>query len=256
VQIHRSAFVSPKAEIAEGVCVGPFSIIEDEVKIGAGTRIASHVLVASGTTIGEECLICHGAVLGTDPQDVKYAGEKTSLQIGDRTIIREFATLHRGTSARGETVVGNDCFIMAYAHVAHDCIIGDNVILANAVNLGGHSTIEDFASIGGVVPVHQFVRIGQHSFVGGGFRVPKDVPPFIRAAGEPLRPVGLNSVGLERRGFPKETIELLKKAYRILFRSQLNTSQAIERVRNELELTEEICALLEFIEKSERGIIK
>ncbi len=226
------------------------------MKVGAGTVVGAHVLIAKGTNIGQKCSICHGTVLGTDPQDLKYRDEETTLEIGDRTVIREFASLNRGTNARKKTVVGSDCLIMTYAHIAHDCLIGNYVIIENAVNLSGHVTVEDFAIIGGVVPVHQFVKIGQHSFIGGGSRVSKDVPPFIKAAGEPLRPVGLNLVGLRRRGFSIQTIAVLKKAYRILFRSNLNTSQAMERISNQLEQREEIRILLEFIVNSQRGIVK
>lgn len=256
MSIHSSAIVNPGAELSENVSVGPFSIVEDGVKVGAGTVVGAHVLIAKGTNIGQKCSICHGTVLGTDPQDLKYRDEETTLEIGDRTVIREFASLNRGTNARKKTIVGSDCLIMTYAHIAHDCLIGNYVIIENAVNLSGHVTVEDFAIIGGVVPVHQFVKIGQHSFIGGGSRVSKDVPPFIKAAGEPLRPVGLNLVGLRRRGFSIQTIAVLKKAYRILFRSNLNTSQAMERISNQLEQIEEIRILLEFIVNSQRGIIK
>ncbi len=164
--IHSSAFVHPGAELSEDASVGHFTIIEDGVKIGPGTVIGPHVLIAKGTSIGRECNICHCAVLGTDPQDLKYRNEETTLEIGDRTVIREFASLNRGTSARKKTVVGSDCLIMTYAHIAHDCVIGDHVIIENAVNLSGHVTVEDYAIIGGVVPVHQLVRIVQHSFIG------------------------------------------------------------------------------------------
>ncbi len=256
MSIHSSAIVGPGTELSENVSVGPFSIIEDGVKVGAGTVVGPHVLIAKGTNIGQKCSICHGAVLGTAPQDLKYRGEETTLEIGNRTVIREFASLNRGTSARQKTVVGSDCLIMTYAHIAHDCFIGNYVIIENAVNLSGHVTVEDFAIIGGVVPVHQFVKIGQHSFIGGGLRVSKDIPPFIKAAGEPLRPVGLNLVGLRRRGFSTQTIATLKKAYRILFRSNLNTSQAVERISNQVEQIVEIRILLEFIKNSQRGIIK
>ena len=256
MSIHSSAIVSPGAELSENVSVGPFSIIEDKVKVGAGTVVGPHVLITKGTSIGRDCSVCYGAVLGTAPQDLKYRDEETTLEIGDRTVIREFASLNRGTNARQKTVVGSDCLIMTYAHIAHDCLLGNYVIIENAVNLSGHVTVEDFAIIGGVVPVHQFVKIGQHSFIGGGSRVSKDVPPFIKAAGEPLRPVGLNLVGLRRRGFSTQTIAVLKKAYRILFRSNLNTSQAVKRISNQMEQIEEIRILLEFIKNSQRGIIK
>ena len=254
--IHPSAVVSSKAELGSDVSIGPFAIVEDDVIIGSGTHIGSHALVAQGTRIGEDCAIHHGAVVGTVPQDLKFAGERTTLEIGDRTVIREYATVNRGTRHSMRTVVGSDCYLMAYSHVAHDCILGDRVIMANGASLGGHILVEDWVILSAFVGVHKFTRLGQHCFVGALYRVPKDVPPFMMAVGDPLRPVGLNTEGLKRRGFTPETMALLKRAHRLLFRSQLNTSQAIAEVRRTLPQTPEIRALLEFIEKSERGIIK
>ena len=254
--VHPLAVVDGKAELGSHVSVGPFAVVEEDVVIGSRTEIGSHVLIASGTRIGEECVIHHGAVLGTVPQDLKFGGEKTTLQLGDRTVVREYATMNRGTKHRTRTVVGSDCLMMAYSHVAHDCIVGNHVIMANGASLGGHITLEDFVILSAFVGVHQFVRIGQHSFVGALYRVPKDVPPFMMAVGEPLRPIGLNTEGLKRRGFAPETIALLKRAHKLLFRSELNTSQALSEIRSSLPQTEEIRALLEFIESSERGIIK
>lgn len=256
VSIHPTAIVHPKARLGENVTVGPFSIIEEDVEIGEGTRIDSHVLVANGARIGKNCHIHHGAVISTIPQDLKFSGEETFLEIGDHTIIREYCDLNRGTKERGKSVIGSHCLLMAYTHVAHDCLVGNHVILANAVQLAGHVTIEDHVTIGGMVPVHQFCRIGKHAFVGGGFRVVQDVPPYILAAGEPLTYKGLNIIGLRRRGFPQETIALLRKCYRFLYQAKLNTSQAVEKIRSELEPTPEIQAVLEFIEKSERGFIR
>ncbi|RKY64884.1 MAG: acyl-[acyl-carrier-protein]--UDP-N-acetylglucosamine O-acyltransferase [Candidatus Latescibacterota bacterium] len=256
MKIHPTALVHPKAELADDVSVGPYAVVEEGVVVGAGTKIGSHVYLAKGTVIGEDCKIFHGAVLGMPPQDLKFTGGDTSLRIGDRTVIREYATIHRGSHAKGETVVGSDCFIMAYAHIAHDCFLEDHVILTNMVQLAGHVTVERYAYLGGMVPVHQFVRIGQHCMVGGGYRVPKDVPPFVLAAGEPLRPVRLNIVGLRRRGFAEETIKVLHRAFKIFFRSGLNTSQALRRAKEELPSIPEVEALLNFIEHSERGIIK
>ncbi len=255
VSIDRTAQVSPKAELGEGVSVGPFSIIEDDVRIGDRTQIASNVLIASGARVGKGCKIHHGAVISTIPQDLKFAGEKTELEIGDGTVVREFATLNRGTKDRWKTLIGTNCLVMAYAHVAHDCAIGNNVIIANAVNMGGHVTIEDFAIVGGMVPIHQFVRIGRHVMIGGGFRVPKDVPPFILAGQEPLSYEGLNIVGLRRRGFSPQAIASVESAYRCIYDSNLNVSQAIEKIKQEMTLTEEIKHIIEFIQKSERGII-
>lgn len=252
--IHRTALVDPAAELGEKVMVGPFAVIGPRVRIGRGTRIDSGVLIERDTTIGEDCRIHHGAVLGTDPQDKKYAGEPTRLEVGDRTTVREYATLNRGTSAQGYTRVGNDCLLMAYVHVAHDCLIGNEVVIANSVQMAGHVQIDDFASVGGLTPIHQFVRIGAYAFVGGATRVAKDVPPYVKAAGSPMRLYGLNSVGLQRRGFSDATRRELKRAYRLLFASELNTTQALERARAELEQTPEVRTFLAFFEESERGV--
>ncbi len=256
MDIHPTAIVHQDAKLADQVSVGPFSIINEGAQIGASTEIASHVLIDVRTVVGENCSIHHGAVLGTLPQDLKFKGEKTHLVIGDGTTVREYATLNRGTEYRDKTVVGKNCFIMAYAHVAHDCLLGDYVILANSVNLAGHVEIGDYAIVGGVVPVHQFVKIGAHSIIGGGFRVQKDVCPYALLAGYPLKTMGLNRVGLTRRGFSEKTMEILDKAFRILFKSKLNTSQAIEKIKSDLELIPEVQSLLDFIAQSERGIIK
>lgn len=254
--VHPTAIVSDGALLGAGVTVGAYSIIEDNVQIGDHTRIASHVLVASGARLGKGVSIHHGAVVGTTPQDLKFGGEETLLWVGDHTVIREFATLNRGTSHSGETRVGSDCLLMAYTHVAHDCVLGNHVILANSVNLAGHILIDDYAIIGGIVPVHQFVRIGKHAMIGGGFRVPMDICPYALCAGYPLKVVGINKVGLQRRGFSPEVIQSLERAFRIIFRSRLNTTQALEKVRAEVELSPEVRELIEFIEKSERGICK
>ncbi|MDZ7336904.1 MAG: acyl-ACP--UDP-N-acetylglucosamine O-acyltransferase [candidate division KSB1 bacterium] len=253
--IHPTALVDPAAELGHGVSVGPFSVIEKNVIIGDGTTIGSHVLIASGTRLGRDCRVHHGAVLGTVPQDLKFGNEETTLEIGDRTVIREYATLNRGTKEHWKTVVGSDCLLMAYIHVAHDCTVGNHVIMANAANLAGHVTVEDWATLGGLLAVHQFVRIGCHAFVGAGCKAMKDVPPYVLAMAEPLQFAGLNSVGLRRRGFSQETMALLKRAYRLLYRSNLNVSQALARIREELPQTEEIQHVVRFIEGSRRGII-
>ena len=229
--IHKTAIVSVKAELGNDVSVGPYSIIEDDVRIGDGTSVASSVLIASGAIIGQNVKIHHGAVIGTEPQDLKFGGEKTIVRIGDGTTIREYATVNRGTVAHGETSVGNNCLLMAYSHVAHDCIIGNEVILANSVNLAGHIEIGDCAILGGVLPVHQFVKIGAHVMIGGGFGVQQDVCPFSLVAGYPLRVIGINAIGLKRRGFEREVISTLEKTFKILFFSKLNTTQALERIR-------------------------
>ena len=255
ITIDPTAVVSPKAQIEPGVTIGPFTVVEDNVTIGGGTVIGSHAFIASGARIGKECRIHHGAVVATPPQDLKFRGEPTLLEIGNHTTIREYVTLNRGTAERGKTTVGNHCFIMAYAHVAHDCSVGNNVILANSVNMAGHVIIEDHVVIGGLVPVHQFVRIGCHAMIGGGFRVPKDVPPYILAGQEPLVFQGLNLVGLKRRSFTRESLDLLRKTYQIIYESNLNVSQALDRVRQEIPASDEINHIIGFIEKSRRGII-
>jgi UDP-N-acetylglucosamine acyltransferase len=256
MDIHPTAIIHEDVELADDVRVGPFSIINEGAQIGGGTQIGSHVLIDSKTVLGKNCQIHHGVVLGTLPQDLKFKGEDTFVAIGDGTVIREYATINRGTEYRGKTVVGKNCFIMIYAHLAHDCLLGDHVILANSVNVGGHVEIGDWAIIGGIVPVHQFVKIGAHSIVGGGFRVQKDVCPYALVAGYPLKTMGLNRIGLKRRGFSNKTILILEKAFRILFKSGLNTSQAVEKIKTELELIPEVKNILDFIAKSDRGIIR
>lgn len=254
IEVHPTALVDPTAVLDEGVSIGPWTMIGPGVRIGAGTVIGPGGFIERNTTVGRECEISKGAVLGTDPQDLKFGGEETELVVGDRTVIREYATLNRGTSASGRTVVGDDCLLMAYTHVAHDCILGNHVILSNAVNMAGHVVLEDWVIVGGVTPIHQFVRVGTHAFVGGGSRVSQDVPPFCRAAGSPAKLYGLNSVGLERRGFSAETRARLKQAYRILFQSNLNVTQGVARAREEIEPLDAVARFLDFIESSERGI--
>lgn len=252
--IHPSAVIHDDAELGADVTVGPGAVIGPGVVIGEGTTIGSHVLIEHHTIIGRECRIHHGAVLGSDPQDLKFEGEDTTLVIGDRTTIREYATLNRGTRASGRTVVGSDCLLMAYVHVAHDCHLGDRVVISNAVNMGGHVTIEDWAIVGGVTPIHQFVRIGTHAFVGGASRVAKDVAPYVRAAGNPLAMAGLNSVGLQRRGFSEETRRALKRVYRLFFASELNVTQAIAEARKDPSPIPEVDRFIRFFEESERGV--
>jgi UDP-N-acetylglucosamine acyltransferase len=253
--IHPTAVVDKKAELGPGVSVGPFAIIQGDVVIGEGTAVHSHVLIADGARIGKHCQIHHGAAVSTIPQDLKFGGESTLFEIGDHVEIREFCDLNRGTLHRGKSRIGDHSFLMAYSHVAHDCLVGERVILANAVQLGGHVTIEDWVILGGMVGVHQFCSIGRHAIIGGGFRAVQDVPPFITAAGEPLGFKGLNLIGLRRRGFSAESIQALNKAYRMIYRSKLNMSQALERIRAEVPMTPEVETVIAFIEKSERGII-
>lgn len=252
--IHSTAIIDPDAQIPASASVGPYSIIGPGVVIGERTAIGSHVLIERDTTVGDDSRICKGAVLGTDPQDLKYAGEPTTLSVGSRTTIREYATLNRGTIDAGTTVVGDDCLIMAYAHVSHDSRVGNHVILSNSVNMGGHVIIEDWAIVGGVTAVHQFVRIGSHSFVGGGSRLPQDVVPYVMVAGSPCAAFGLNVVGLRRRGFKRETIRQIKEAYRLIFQSELNVSQAVEALEARDDLFPEVEHMAAFIRSSERGI--
>lgn len=255
-QIHPAAAVSSKAELAEDVIVGPFAIVEDDVVIGPGSHVGSSALIGSGARLGSNVRVHHGAVVGTVPQDLKFAGEKSTAVIGDNTVIREYATVNRGTAERGVTTIGKNCLLMAYSHVAHDCLLGDNVILANAVNLAGHVEIGDYATLGGVLPVHQFVKIGAHVMIGGGFRVPQDVCPYALAGGYPLKIIGLNIIGLKRRGFSPEAMKRLQRAFKFLFFNGLNTSQAVERINAEIEKTPETTELLRFIESSNRGLTK
>jgi UDP-N-acetylglucosamine acyltransferase len=254
--IHPTAIVAAGATLGENIEIGAHAIIEDNVNIDDGCRIGSNVLIANGARLGKNVKVHHGAVLSTIPQDLKFGGEPSLLRVGDNTTVREYVTMNRGTKQRGETTVGSDCLLMAYSHVAHDCIIGDHVILANSVNLAGHIEIGDYAILGGLVPVHQFVKIGKHAMIGGGFRVPMDICPYAMCGGYPMKVMGLNVVGLRRRDFAQETLDDLDKAFRILFRSKLNTTQAVEKIKAEVELIPEVQEVLDFIAASERGICK
>jgi len=252
--VHATAIVDPAAKLGENVEVGPYSVIGPNVTIGERTRIAPHAVVVRDTTIGERCEIHSGAVVGGDPQDLKWEGEHTTCIVGNDTTIREFVTINRGTRALGRTQIGDGCLLMAYVHIAHDCQIGDGVILSNAVNLAGHVTIDEQAILGGMTPVHQFTRIGAHAFVGGASRIQKDVPPYVKAAGNPAELFGLNTVGLDRRGFPENVKAELRRAYRIFFQSKHNIAQALQRAKSELHPYPEIVRFLTFIAESERGV--
>ncbi|MEK7367778.1 MAG: acyl-ACP--UDP-N-acetylglucosamine O-acyltransferase, partial [candidate division NC10 bacterium] len=231
--------------------------IGDQVALGDGTTVGAHVVLDGPTEVGKNCRIFSHAVVGSAPQDLKYRGEKSMLIVGDGTIIREFATLNRATSGGGgKTVVGRGCFIMAYAHVAHDCHLGDGVILANAATLGGHVVIEEHAIVGGLTGVHQFCRIGAHAIIGGCSGIILDIPPYVKAQGNRARLFGLNTVGLKRRNFPSEAIRHLKQAYRLLFLSDLTTTQALERIATEVPACAEIQHLVHFIKTSDRGITR
>lgn len=256
MSIHPTAIVHDSARLGRDVEIGPYSIIGPEVTIGDGTRIANHVIIEKNTRLGPGCRVFTGAVLGTDPQDLKYHGEKTWLEIGRETVIREYVTLNLGTAESGKTVIGDRALLMTYSHVAHDCIIGDHVILANAVNIAGHVEVHEYAYVGGMVPIHQFCKIGCHAMVGGGYRVTQDVCPYMRVAGYPLRVIGVNTIGLERKGVSRETIRTLRKAHKLLFRTKLNISQAVQKISDELDRIHEIETILRFIEKSDRGLIR
>tara|TARA_B100000029_G_C17434289_1_gene909052 strand:+ start:157 stop:933 length:777 start_codon:yes stop_codon:yes gene_type:complete len=253
--IHKSALVSKKAHIGNNVSIGAYSIIEDNVVIGDNTKIDTHTIIKQYSTIGENCNIFSHCVIGEIPQDKKYAGEKTKLIIGNNTVIREFCTLNRGTKDYGITSIGNNCLLMAYVHIGHDCSVNDDVILANGVQLGGHVIIDCFAIVGGLTPVHQFCKIGSHSLIGGGLRVVQDIPPFIIANGQPLKFSGINVLGLRRRKFSSNQRSNIKKAYKIIYNSDYNISQALEKVTSNLNLDDEILTIVNFIKNSDRGLI-
>lgn len=254
--LHKSAQISSDAKFGQNISVGPGAVIEGGVTIGDDCRIGSNTLIAEGARLGRGVTMFHGSVVGSIPQDLKFGGEDSEAIIGDGTVLREYATVNRGTAESGSTSLGKNCFIMSYAHVAHDCHLGNNVIMANSVNLAGHIEIDDFAILGGLVPVHQFVHIGAHCMIGGGFRIPKDICPYALVGGYPIKVIGMNSIGLKRRGFEKDAIRTLEKAFKILFFSKLNTSQAIERIKSEIEPIAEIKVILDFIARSKRGLAK
>jgi UDP-N-acetylglucosamine acyltransferase len=253
--VHPTAIVSPEAQLATGVQVGPGAVIGPGVHIAAGVVIGAYAVIDKDTHIGENSRIFHGAVVGADPQDLKYAGEPTRLEVGERTTIREFCSLHRGTVATGLTRVGSDCLLMTGCHVAHDCRVGDNVVLANGAAIGGHVEIGDWAILGGLAGVHQFCRIGEHAFVGGAAKITKDIPPFVLADGNPCRLRTINVIGLQRRGFSREAIDGLRDAFRILFRNRrMNLGQALAHLEANENLDTSVASLVAYIRGSERGI--
>jgi UDP-N-acetylglucosamine acyltransferase len=252
--IHPTALIDPSARLGSGVTVGPWAIIGPQVTVGDRCRIGPRATLQRNVRLAEDVRIGDGAILGGDPQDLKYGGEETWVEVGPGTIIREYSTINRGTSATLKTTVGARCFIMTYVHLAHDCHIGDDVVIANATQCAGHVTIHDRAILSGLNAVHQFVTIGTYAFVGGGSRVNQDIPPYVKAVGNPMELYGLNSLGLQRAGFPGDTVAALKRAYRLFFNSDLNLSQAMERARTELPALPEVERFLAFVESSERGV--
>jgi UDP-N-acetylglucosamine acyltransferase len=250
------AYVHPDAKIADNVVIEPFVSIDHDVEIGEGTRIGSSVTILPGTRIGKNCKIFPGAVLGAIPQDLKFKGEYTTVEIGDNTTIREFVTINRGTAARTKTTVGNNCLIMAYVHIAHDCRVGNHVILVNNTQLAGEVIVDDWAIISGMTAIHQFCHIGTHVMISGGSLVRKDVPPFIKAGREPLSYVGINSIGLRRRNYNNEKIREVQEIYRYIYQKGLNTAQAVEIIEAEMPATPERDEVLLFVKDSKRGIIR
>ena len=253
--VHSTAIVDPNAKIGDDVTIGPFSVIEAGVSIGDRTTVGNNVTISSGTYIGRDCKIFHSASIGAIPQDLKYNNEETLLYIGDRTVIREFVSINKGTSASGKTEIGSDCLLMASVHVAHDCVVGNNVIMSNLTTLGGHVNIDDWVILSGGVLVHQFCNISKHAFIGADALVTQDVPPFILAAGSPVEYSGINSVGLKRRGFSIDDRKELKNIYKMYFRSKNNRKENLSKIKKELASFKYTNLIVDFIENSERGII-
>ena len=253
---HPLAFIHPDAKIGKNVVIEPFSTINKNVEIGDNTWISSNVTIMEGARIGKNCKIFPGAVISAIPQDLKFGGEESIARIGNFTIIRECVTINRATSASGETLVGNNCLLMAYSHVAHDCIIGNHCIIANSVGIAGHVELGDHAILGGHCAVHQFVKIGTHSMISGGTLIRKDIPPYVKAAKEPASFVGINSIGLQRKGFETDKISEIRNIYRHLFQSDQNISQAVKSIDQEFNNSLEKEEILNFIKSSKRGIMK
>jgi len=250
------AYVHPDAKIAKNVVIEPFTTIHNNVLIGEGTWIGSNVTIMEGARIGKNCNIFPGAVISAIPQDLKFRDEETTAEIGDNTTIREYVTVNRGTVDRRKTVIGDNCLLMAYCHIAHDCTVGDNCIFSNNSTLAGHITVGDYVILAGMTAVNQFCTIGNHAFVTGGSMVRKDVPPFVKAAREPLSYVGINSIGLRRRGFEANRIQEIQNVYRILYQKNYNNTQAVQIIEAEMEATSERDEILQFIKNSKRGIMK
>jgi UDP-N-acetylglucosamine acyltransferase len=253
--IHPSAIISPDAQIGTDVEIGAFAIVGGGCAIGDGCTIAPRATLERNVVLGRNVKVGSGTILGGDPQDLKFQGEETTVEIGEGTTIREYSTINRGTTQSFKTTIGKNCFIMSYVHLAHDCHVGDGVILTNSVQLAGHVSVGDKAIIAGMSAAHQFVKIGKYAFVGGCSRISQDVPPFVKAVGNPIKLYGLNSVGLQRNNFPDEVVRELKRAYRLFFRSELNVSQAKEKAAAELKPFPEVQEFLRFIEESGRGVV-
>ncbi len=256
VKIHPTAVVEPGAELADNIEVGPHCFIESGAVIGEGTEIGSSVWISGFVRMGKGNCIFHGAAIGGPPQDLKFGGEESILEIGDRNTIREYVTMNRGTIASGKTVVGSDNLFMAYTHVAHDCLVGSHITMANCAGLGGHVTVEDRVIIGGNVPIHQFCKIGENVMIGLVARISRDIPPYLLVGSQPTKVAGINVIGLRRRGFDDGAISALKSAFKLVYRSDLNLTQALEAIREEVEITPEVRHFIEFIEGSERGILR
>jgi UDP-N-acetylglucosamine acyltransferase len=253
---HWNKVVHPGAHIGKNVEIGPYAVIGENVEIGEGTKIGPHVVISGWTSIGRDCRIFQGASVGEEPQDLKFKGEKSYVFVGDRTTIRECATIHRATGEGEETRIGNDCLLMAYTHVAHNCVVGNGVIMSNAAMIAGHAVIEDRAVIGGMSGVHQFVKIGRNAMVGGASKIVQDVVPYTIVDGHPAKVVGLNSVGISRAGIPIDSRRNIKKAYKLLYRSGLSLAQAIEMIEQEVDSCEEVDHFLRFLRNAERGICR
>jgi UDP-N-acetylglucosamine acyltransferase len=253
--IHPTAIVSGKARLGDNITISPYAIIEDDVEIGNDCEIGPNAVIYNGARISDRVIIKQGAAVSNVSQDLKYAGEEAYFYIGEDTVIREFVTLHKGTKKTGFSKVGKNCLLMACSHVAHDAVVGDNCVIANAVLIAGHTVIEDYVIIGGITGVHQFCKVGQHSIIGGDFRIVKDVPPYVMAGSEPLKYAGLNSIGLRRRGFSNDDIMTLKKTYNLLYNSGLNVSQAKVKIKQELGEHNLVQNVLKFLDSCTRGII-
>ncbi len=255
-RIHPAAHVDPAARLGVNVEIGPGAVVGPDATIGDGTRIDANVLVTGWTTIGRDCHLHHGAVVGSPPQDLKYTREPSYLVIGDRTVLREYMTANLATEPGFTTRIGSDCLLMAYSHVAHNCQVGDRVVIANAVQMAGYVVVDDWAIVGGGTVVHQFTRIGRHAMIGGGSRIPQDVAPYVKLAGSPPRLAGINTIGLERRGFARETVAAIEKAYRVFFRDGLTATRAVEEIRARFPGNPDVEHFARFCETSVRGVTR